>query len=109
MKTNKVLVTDAVRTVKRTMPRFISIIAIVALGISFFAGMNATAPDMLDTMKEYMNTSNAMDIQIISTAGLTDEDVRVLGSITGVKAIKGEKYFDGTVKADGNTISDVDG
>ena len=32
MKTNKVLVTDAVRTVKRTLPRFISIIAIVALG-----------------------------------------------------------------------------
>lgn len=109
MKSNKVLVTDAVRTVKRTMPRFISIIAIVALGISFFAGMNATAPDMLDTMKEYMNTSNAMDIQIISTAGLTDEDIRIIGSITGVEAIKGEKYFDGTVKADGNTINDIDG
>lgn len=109
MKTNKVLVTDAVRTVKRTLPRFISIIAIVALGISFFAGMNATAPDMLDTMKEYMSSSNAMDIQIISTAGLTDDDIRILGSITGVEAIKGEKYFDGTVKANGSTISDIDG
>ena len=109
MKTNKVLVTDAVRTVKRTMPRFMSIIAIVALGISFFAGMNATAPDMLDTMKEYMVSSNAMDIQIISTAGLTDDDIRVIGSITGVEAAKGEKYFDGTVTANGNTINDIDG
>jgi len=109
MKTNKVLVTDAVRTVKRTSPRFISIIAIVALGISFFAGMNATAPDMLDTMKEYMLSSNAMDIQIVSTAGLTDDDIRVIGSITGVESIKGEKYFDGTVKANGNTVNDIDG
>lgn len=109
MKTNKVLVTDAVRTVKRTAPRFISIIAIVALGISFFAGMNATAPDMLDTMKEYMTSSNAMDIQVISTAGLTDENIRVIGSITGIEAIKGEKYFDGNVKANGEVVSDIDG
>ncbi len=109
MKTNKVLITDAVRTVRKTAPRFISIIAIVALGISFFAGMNATAPDMLDTMEEYMLSSNAMDVQIISTAGLTDEEIRVLGSITGVEAIKGEKYFDGTVRANGETVSDIDG
>ena len=109
MKINRVLLTDAVRTVQRTAPRFISIIAIVALGISFFAGMNGTAPDMLDTMAEYMLSSNAMDIQIISTAGLTDSDVSVISSINGVKAVKGEKYVDGIVKADGQTVSDVDG
>ncbi len=109
MKTNKVLITDAVRTVQRTSPRFISIIAIVALGISFFAGMNATAPDMLDTMQEYMVSSNAMDIQVISTAGITDNDIEVVSSINGVEAVRGEKYVDGIVKANGATINDIDG
>lgn len=109
MKTNRILTTDAVRTVRRTLPRFISIIAIVALGISFFAGMNATAPDMLETMTEYMLSSNAMDIQVISTAGITDNDIRVVSSINGVEAVRPEKFVDGVVKADGKTISDIDG
>lgn len=109
MKINKVLLTDAVRTVQRTAPRFISIIAIVALGISFFAGMNATAPDMLDTMTDYMISANSMDIQVVSTAGITDSDISVISSINGVKAVTGERYIDGIVRANGQTISDVDG
>lgn len=109
MKINKILITDTIRTIERTSPRFISIIAIVALGISFFAGMNATAPDMYDTMASYMKTSNSMDIQIISTAGITDNDIAVVSSINGVEAAVGEKYVDGVVKVGGENISDIDG
>ena len=50
---NNSLFKDTVRTISRTSSRFFSIVAIVALGISFFAGMNATAPDMLDTAEKY--------------------------------------------------------
>ena len=77
MNINKVLITDALRTVQKTQSRFISIIAIVALGVSFFAGMNAISPDMYDTMRDYALEANMSDIQIISTAGLTDNDVAV--------------------------------
>lgn len=109
MKISKILVTDALRTIERTSPRFFSIIAIVALGISFFAGMNATAPDMYDTMAKYMDTSNSMDIQIVSTAGITDNDIAVISSINGVEAAVGEKYVDGVVKVGGEAVSDIDG
>ncbi len=109
MKINRILITDAIRTIERTSPRFISIIAIVALGISFFAGMNATAPDMYDTMAQYMDTSNSMDIQIVSTAGITDNDIAVISSINGVEAAVGEKFVDGVVKVGGETVSDIDG
>lgn len=108
-KYNKILVTDALRTVERTMSRFISIIAIVALGVSFFAGMNAVKPDMYDTAKKYVNSSNAMDIQVISTAGLTDGDLDVLRSITGVKAVEGVKFVDGVAKVNGAPVNDIDG
>lgn len=109
IKINKVLITDALRTVEKTQSRFISIIAIVALGISFFAGMNATAPDMYETAEQYIADTNAADIQIISTAGLTDDDVAVIKSIGGVENAVGEKFVDGVVKVNGNAVSDTDG
>lgn len=109
MKINKVLITDALRTVQKTQSRFLSIIAIVALGVSFFTGMNATAPDMYDTVLNYALESNMADIQIISTAGLTDNDVAVIQSINGIESAVGEKFVDGVVKVNGNPISDTDG
>lgn len=109
MKINKVLITDALRTVKKSRSRFISIIAIVALGVSFFAGINAAAPDMQDTIGEYILSSNAMDIQIISTAGLTENDLSVIRTINGVEYAEGEKFVDGVCLVDGKKISDIDG
>ncbi len=109
MKINKVLITDALRTVQKTQSRFFSIIAIVALGVSFFTGMNATAPDMYDTMRDYALKTNMADIQIISTAGLTDNDVAVIQSINGIESVVGEKFVDGVVKVNGEPISDTDG
>lgn len=109
MNINKVLITDALRTVQKTKSRFFSIIAIVALGVSFFAGMNAISPDMYDTMQQYALDSNMSDIQIISTAGLTDNDIAVIQSINGIESAVGEKFVDGVIKVNGNPISDTDG
>ncbi len=100
---------DTLRTIERTRSRFFSIVAIVALGISFFAGMNATAPDMLDTAAQYYKDTNAMDIGITSTVGLSNEDLQTLSSINGVEAITGEKFFDGNLKINGQNATDLDG
>ncbi len=109
MKISKILLKDAYRTIERTQSRFISIVAIVALGISFFVGMNATAPDMLDTMQQYVKNTNAMDIQIISSVGLTDTEVEVIKSITGVEDAVGAKFVDGVAKVNGEPVNDIDG
>ena len=106
---NNSLLRDTVRTISRTSSRFFSIVAIVALGISFFAGMNATSPDMLNTAEKYYVDSNAMDLRIISTAGLTDDDINVLKTVQGIEHISGEKYVDGKVKVNGVNLSDIDG
>ncbi len=108
-KINTILITDTRRTIERSFSRFISIISIVALGVSFFAGMNAIAPNMYDTVSKYAQDSNAMDIQIISTAGLTENDLAVIGSVTGVESITGEKFVDGVVKVNGEPVNDIDG
>lgn len=109
MKISKILIKDALKTIEFSQSRFVSIIAIVALGISFFAGMNATAPDMFETAQKYITDTNAMDIQVISTAGFTDDDLTVIGSITGVEAVSGEKFVDGVVKVNDESVSDIDG
>lgn len=106
---NKVLFKDTLRTVGRTSSRFFSIVIIVALGISFFAGMNATAPDMHDGIRDYYAASNASDIRITSTVGLTAEDLALISSIRGVKGVCGEKFVDGVVTVDGKKITDLDG
>ena len=109
MKINRVLITDAIRTIERSQSRFLSVIAIVALGVSFFVGTNATAPDMMDTVKKYLTDTNSMDIQIISTAGITDDEIATVQSINGIESVVGQKFIDGVVKIDGETVSDIDG
>ena len=109
MKINRVLITDAIRTIERSQSRFLSVIAIVALGVSFFVGTNATAPDMMDTVKKYLSDTNSMDIQVISTAGITDSEIATVQSINGVESVAGQKFIDGVVKVDGEIISDIDG
>ncbi len=106
---NNVLFKDATRTISRTSARFFSIIAIVALGVSLFAGINAISPDMLETANEYYKSSNAADVRIISTAGLSEDDLKVISSINGIEGAAGEKFVDGVVKVNGEVISDMDG
>ena len=106
---NKALFKDTLRTIDRTKSRFISLVAIVALGISFFAGIHAAAPDMLDTARQYYRDTNAMDLQIISTAGLTDDDVRVIAGIQGVECVSGQKFVDGVLRVNGEKVSELDG
>lgn len=108
-KINTVLITDTRRTIERSFSRFISIISIVALGVSVFAGINAVAPNMFDTATDYIESSNAMDIQIVSTAGLTENDLAVIQSVTGVESAVGEKFVDGVVKVNGEPVNDIDG
>lgn len=105
----KALLKDTLRTIERTRSRFFSIVAIVALGISFFAGMNATAPDLRDTAQKYLLDTNAADLSVTSTVGLSEDDLNVLSSITGVESASGEKYFDGILKINGKNATDLDG
>ena len=70
--------------VSHTLNRFFSIFLIVAMGVAFFSGIQATAPDMKLTGDEWFDCQNLMDIRIAGTLGLTEEDV---GIIRGMEEI----------------------
>ncbi len=106
---NKALVKEALRTIKRNKARFLSIIAIVAVGISFYAGVSAAGPDMKQTAVDYYNSNNLMDIWMISTVGFNEADVEAVKEVEGVENAVGSKFADGTVVVDGRTAANVDG
>ena len=92
----KSLLKDSIRQIKNTLKRFLSIVAIVLLGVGFFAGITATSPDMKDTVDKYFDDENVMDIEIISTLGLTDEDIEALKQVEGTKDVVGTYSIDAT-------------
>ncbi len=103
------LIKEALRSINRNKARFISIIAIVAVGISFYAGISAAGPDMQQTAVDYYNENNLMDIWMISTVGFNDNDVEAIKNIDGVENAVGSKFADGTVEIDGKTAANIDG
>ena len=96
----KSLLKDSVRQIKNTFKRFLSIVAIVLLGVGFFAGITATSPDMKDTIDTYFDDENVMDIEVISTLGLTDEDIEALKQVDGTKDVVGTYSIDATFSND---------
>lgn len=93
----KSLLKDSVRQIKNTFKRFLSIVAIVLLGVGFFAGITATSPDMKDTIDTYFDDEDVMDIEVISTLGLTDEDIETLKQVDGTKEVVGTYSIDATL------------
>ncbi|MGB4659434.1 MAG: FtsX-like permease family protein [Mobilitalea sp.] len=88
MNRRKALWKDFFMEIKTTLNRFLSIFMIVALGVAFFAGIRATNPDMRITADNYFDASNLMDIRILSTLGLTEDDVTAIADIEGVKEVE---------------------
>ena len=85
----KALLKDSVKEIKNTYKRFISILLMAFLGVGFFAGIRAASPDMLDTIDQYFAQKNVYDIEVLSTLGLTGEDVDALQQIEGVENVYG--------------------
>ena len=84
MARKKALNKDIRVEIKKSLGRYISIFLIVALGVSFFSGLRSTESDMRYTGDAFSDASNLMDIRVISTMGLTDDDVEALSQIEGI-------------------------
>ena len=81
------LIKDTAREIWRTKSRFVSIFAIVMLGVGFFAGIKSTSPDMKLTAEEYFKASHLMDYRLVSTYGFDEDDVQNVKKLDGVKGV----------------------
>lgn len=85
---------DILRDIKKSMGRFLSITVIIALGVGFFAGLKISPEDMKFTADKYYDDYNLMDVRVLSTLGLTQDDVSALEEVKGVERILGTYTID---------------
>ena len=96
----KALRKDAFKEIINTRKRFLSILLIVLLGVGFFAGIRAVSPEMKKTADMYFDENKMMDIEVISTKGLTDDDVKEIQDLQDVKIVEGTYSKDVLTKVD---------
>ena len=85
---------DFWREIKHTKSRFFSIMILVALSVAFLSGLKATAPDMKKTGDNYLDSLHLADIQVLSTLGLTEDDIDALRAQDGIENAEGEYVID---------------
>ena len=85
----KALHKDFWQEIRKSRARFISIFCIVALGVAFFSGIQAASPDMRLSGDAYYNEASLMDLKVMATLGLTEDDVKAIQSIDGVESAEG--------------------
>lgn len=91
--------------IRRSLGRFLSIFFIVAIGVAFFSGIRATEPDMRLSGDKYFDDKNLMDIQVISTLGLSENDVKALESVDGVEEVEGGYSVDALCMKQDNQVA----
>lgn len=80
---------DFYMEIRKSLGRFLSILFIVALGVAFFSGIRASEPSMRITGDHYFDQEELMDIQALSTFGITDDDIDAIEAVEGVERVEG--------------------
>ena len=90
----KALHKDFWMEIRKSKARFISIFLIVALGVAFFSGIQASSPDMRYSGDAYYEAAKLMDLKIQGTLGLTQRDVKAVSDIDDVELAEGSYSTD---------------
>lgn len=97
----KAVFKDFIRNIKGSLGRFFAIMAIVAIGVAFFAGVTASSGDMKHSSDSYYDEYNMNDIRILSSIGFTSQDIEAVSKVSGVKAVYKTNTQDVLVDYDG--------
>lgn len=102
----KSLLKNTFREIKNSKARFISIMAIIALGVGFFAGIKATVPSMYNLAESYYNEQNLMDYRLVSTVGFDEDDIKAVEKTEGVSFVMPSYFSDAQLSAEsgGNVV-----
>ena len=72
------LTRNTLKKIKHSFGRFASLIAIILIGVGFYAGIRQSIPAIRDVQNKFTKNTNLMDIHLMSTLGFTDEDISEL-------------------------------
>lgn len=86
---NKSIIKLTKREISSSLGRYLAIFAIIALGAGLFVGLRLSRPDFLETYNDYTHETNFYDFRLVSTLGLTDDDLAEVKKLDGVKLAEG--------------------
>lgn len=98
---NKAYQKDILRSIQKGWKRFLSILFITALGVAMLTGLYAACLDMYYSADKFYDEQKLFDIRILSTLGLTEEDIGVLAQVDGVETAEGGYSETGHIEVDG--------
>ena len=85
---------NILRDFKGNLSRFLSLFGIVALGVMILTGLVSFAPSMRIAGQKYYVEQNVFDLRVLSTLGLSEDDIDAIASTEGVTAVEAVKYLD---------------
>lgn len=97
---NKTFSKNLFRDIEKSISRFLSIVIIITVGVAFYSGVRATSPDMKMSGDLYFKENNLMDFKIMSTMGITVDDIKAITGAEGVSEVYGSYSYDGIYKTD---------
>lgn len=100
----KTFIKNLLRDIKGSLSRFLSIVIIIAVGVAFYAGVRATSPDMKMSADYYFKKNNLMDFKLISTLGLTNNDIKKIEKIKGITKVQGAYSLDAVIERNQKSI-----
>ncbi len=106
---------DTWRSMKKNWKRFLSILIITMLGVTMLTGIYAACQDMYYSADKFFDRQNLFDIRIVSTLGLSQEDIDALEKVEGVKLAEGgysktvNTYVDGISRSAEMTVLSENG
>ena len=86
---------NILREMKDNLSRMVSLFGIVALGVMILTGLLSFAPSMRIAGQKYYVEQNVFDLRILSTLGLSEDDIAAISATDGVTAVEAGKYLDG--------------
>ena len=101
-KKDRTLFKDFLREIGGSLNRYLSILLIVMLGVAFYAGVRSAQPDMQLSADTLYDEKNMMDIRVLGTLGLTENDLDAIRAVEGVTNAQGGYIaYEMTEAADG--------
>ena len=89
------------RSIRSSLGRFLAILAIVALGVGFYAGLKSSQPDMLRSADDYYHRQRMYDLRLMSSLGLMKSDPAAFLRLPGVDAAEGACFADAYARVNG--------
>ncbi len=95
---------DIIRLIRATKGRFLSLTAIVTIGVAFFVGVSASSTIMADNVDAYSDRLRLKDITVYSNYGFDEDDIRAIGASEHAEYAEGSKFVDVMASAESVTL-----